>query len=879
MKKILHLLSFLLVAASSIFMAGCGGSSGTPSTIVNDDRPVFSMRNFSRSSDFAPSGNITETSPIFIWPAINNASTYQLGLEDPNDASIWDTYDATAAEAQCNNVANNICTFKPGHEYSIGDHRLWWVRAKVNGVWADWTSSHGFTVVDDIVAVGIPETIAPTGIVNSRNPAFTWKAVQDATEYRLGYDEQNTINSWEEITLSATDLNCTSVNQICTFATPQNLFKNGDDIEWWVRARIAGNLGEWSTVKDFTVDVATPTAGLIINEVLAANTLTNLDPDFIEFSDWIELYNPSNQDINISNYGLSDDNQPLQWKFPAGTIVKANDFLLVWADGKDINNKALHTNFKLSSKGETVTLADSSGTVIDSIDFNKQNSDISIANQNGSIVFMQPTPGGQNTLQHASKDRSETPQYSHESGFYSNSLSVVLTQSNNAEIYFTTDGSIPDENSQKYAQAINVTQTSVIRAVALESGGLLSKIVSQTYFINHVTTLPVVSLVVDPTHLYDPKTGIYTDGDGTNGAPLLNCTPYNTGPKNYVQDWERPADIEYFAANQVSEFTLTAGLSISGECSRENEKKSFSVELDSKYGSKSLNYKLYADKDLNKVKDFKFRTGAYGYQIADILAAAMTKDGNLNLDYQAYTATQMFVNGHYWGLYNIREKKGKDFITSNYPNIDKDNLDIINEGVFVKAGDIIDYEAFIALLYSKNYDLSDNADYQEVLSKFDEESFIDYMALMIYTANNDWINSNFRAWKEKVPAGKWRWIVDDIDGGFDNDFVNLNQFNEIMNADSTALMIELFRSIVKNTTFKQKFKTRFVELLDTTFSTANMATLITNIVDERKNYISLETPVWSDISQDVFDYYVQTVEDFASARNAIVRAQLDIFIP
>lgn len=870
----------IMVLTAGLLLSSCGGSGSNSGHNVDTVRPGFLFSKIVNLPDYSPTGNIIDTNPTFSWPVTANASEYQFGYEDPANINSWVSHEVTASEANCNAAGATHCKYQPSNSnFVIGDYRAWWVRAKVNGAWTDWSSSHTFTVVKDLVAVGVPVTIAPTGLVTVTKPTFTWEGVANATEYRLGYEEQTTENSWEELTLSAADLGCQNLTQTCVFTPAVDTFKDGEHIGWYVRAYSAGNLGEWSGVKAFDVTISAPTASVIINEVLASNSRTNIDPDFIEFSDWIELYNPSNQDLDISNYGLSDDDQPLQWKFPVGTIIKANEYLIVWADKKNTKAKALHAKFKLSSKGEKITLANSTGLVIDTIDFKKQKNDISAANKNGEIVFMSPTPGAQNAAPHGSSERSEEPNYSHTSGFYDNAISVVLTQSNNAEIYFTLDGSNPDLSSTQYTQPIMIAETSVLRAIAIEDGGLSSEIVSQTYFINHVTTLPVVSMVVDPAYLYDPKTGIYTDGDGTNGAPLENCEYNTVGPKNYTQEWERPADIEYFAANQTLAFNLTAGISIAGQCSRGHEKKPFSVELDSKYGTKTLKYKLYADKTVNKIQDFKFRPGSRGYQVSDTLAAALVKNGNLNIDYQAYTAAQMFVNGDYWGLYNIREKKGSEFLISNYPNLSKKELDIINVGDYAKTGDMNDYNAFLEFLYLKNYDLSADADYQAALALFDEESYIDYMSLMIYSANYDWINSNLRCWKEKKPAKKWRWMVDDIDGGFDNDHTQLNQFSEIMNADSTAIMIDLFRSLVKNTTFKQKFKTRMIELLDTTFSVANMNSVIDMIIDERKDYISLETPVWNSITVDEFDYYVTTLKDFANQRNAVVRSQLDVFIP
>lgn len=978
---------FLVLTIVGLLLSGCGGSGTTDTVVLDIERPGFLKTSASRTVGFSPVGNITETSPTFTWIGTTNATDYEIGYEDPNNSSTWTTHAVSATVSNCNTSGNSSCSFKPIVTFAIGDYRAWWVRAKVNGVWQDWSSVHTFTVVKDNTTVEIPETLTPVGTIHETSPTFTWKGVSNATEYRLGYEELSTQDSWEELTLLSSVLNCQNTTQNCTFTPPADTFKKGNNIAWYVRVKVGGNLGEWSnatlftiaddtvivdipntiapvglisqinpsfiwkgvpnateyifgyekqtigssweeitltssavncqnlaqdctftpatgTFKDgdsvawyvrakkankfsdwssgkyFTINVAPPTVtNIIINEVLAANTHTNVDLDYIEFSDWIELYNPTNQDQDISNYGLSDNNDPQQWIIPNGTTIKANDYLLIWADSKNTNNKELHASFKLSAKGEKLTLADSSGLVIDSIDFKKQNSDISSSNLNGEIVFMSPTPGEQNSVTHASKDRSELPDYSHTSGFYDNPISVVLTQTNNADIFYTIDGSIPNQTSAKYTQSIDIVNTSVIRAVALDAGGLLSEIKSQTYFINHVSTLPVLSFVTDPDHLFDPKTGIYVDGDGTNGVPFYQCYSSPTAPKNYAQEWERPVDLEYFGVNHVSQFVLRAGLSIAGECSRGYQKKSFSIDMDKKFGFKSLNYKLYPSKDVTKVKDFKLRTGALGFQVSDILAAAIVTSGDLQVDYQAYKTIQVFVNAEYWGLYNYREKKGKDYITSNYPNIDKDDLDIIQNGYKVKAGDINDYNALVDYIVSKNIDFSDDADYQEVLTMIDEDNYIDYMSLMIYSSNIDWIDSNLRSWKEKNPGNKWRWMLDDLDAGFNSINVNQNWFTEVNNSSSSDAMIVLFQSLTKNVIFKQKFKARFTTLLDTTFSTANMLSLINTIIDERKDYFPLEPLIWDSIHLSWLDEHVQSLKDFANQRNVIVRTQLEAFIP
>jgi len=97
------------------------------------------------------------------------------------------------------------------------------------------------------------------------------------------------------------------------------------------------------------------TPKILINELLPKNTQYGSDQDG-EFDDWIEIYNPANVDQDISGYYLSDSKKVLtKWKFPVGTVIGKNAYLIVWADG-DSTQFGLHTNFKLSADGENVVL-------------------------------------------------------------------------------------------------------------------------------------------------------------------------------------------------------------------------------------------------------------------------------------------------------------------------------------------------------------------------------------------------------------------------------------------------------------------------------------------------------------------------------------------
>ncbi|MCB9359846.1 MAG: CotH kinase family protein [Flavobacteriales bacterium] len=138
---------------------------------------------------------------------------------------------------------------------------------------------------------------------------------------------------------------------------------------------------------------------VVINELSASNASIQID-DAGEYDDWIELYNNTMSPISLDGYYLSDDaNDLMQWVFPVGTTINANDYLIIWAD-KDTLQTGLHANFKLSASGETIYLSDATGNLLDEITFANQTTDVTYGrypNGTGSFMFMNPTFAAENS--------------------------------------------------------------------------------------------------------------------------------------------------------------------------------------------------------------------------------------------------------------------------------------------------------------------------------------------------------------------------------------------------------------------------------------------------------------------------------------------------
>ncbi len=134
--------------------------------------------------------------------------------------------------------------------------------------------------------------------------------------------------------------------------------------------------------------VAQTNVGVVINELMADNASAVMD-EAGDFDDWIELYNNLDVPMNLSGYGLSDDESELgKFIIPDGTTIEENGYLIIWADD-DQKQGPLHAQFKLSAGGEALFLTDPANNIIDQIVFEEQVEDMSLAREpNGTGPFV-----------------------------------------------------------------------------------------------------------------------------------------------------------------------------------------------------------------------------------------------------------------------------------------------------------------------------------------------------------------------------------------------------------------------------------------------------------------------------------------------------------
>ncbi len=597
---------------------------------------------------------------------------------------------------------------------------------------------------------------------------------------------------------------------------------------------------------------------IYINEFLASNTTINPDiVDFDDYSDWVEIYNDEDFDVDLSGYHITDNlNNPTKWQIPEGAVISAKGFIRLWADGMDdkpgstytrsfephetYTTQSYHLNFKLSRGGEDLGISDPDGSLIDSLTFGIQISDVSFGRQpdGGSNLYFfgEPTPGSSNITQGTvNTEPAESPVFSIPGGIYSGNQTLTLSaDSPTAVIRYTTDGSRPTSISNVYGSALILNTTVVIRARVYDGDKLPGPMVTNSYIIDENPTLPVASLTAFPETLWDTDIGIYA---------------------NQMKSREIPTTFEFYEKDGSGGFNYDMGMRISGQASFFYPQKPLTLSCDDRFGVEEVPYKVFPNMDIEEYKDIYFRNSGTADNRYTMFRDALQHSlviNEMDVDALAYRPAMTFINGQYWGIYNLRDKANADFLASHH-NVDPNNIDYLEYDFsptpVVIEGDVNDYNAL--LNYLENNDLSIQQNYEYVKTQIDIDEILNYIITEIYCDNVNWGNTNVRWWKEKTAGAKWRWVLVDFDWGFGIDYPNFSSHywqNTIAYYQTNLPPWSLFiyDKLFDNEEFTVEFFQRFAVHLNTTFRTERVVQVFDSLKIRIDTEMSRHIERWND---------------------------------
>lgn len=679
----------------------------------------------------------------------------------------------------------------------------------------------------------------------------------------------------------------------------------------------------------------------MISEFMASNSNT-LEDNYGKASDWCELYNPTDYSIDLSGWGLSDNlKKPFKWSFPNGIVLPSNSYLVVYLTDSTSNSASdyLHTGFKLSAEGEALLLTNPSKRTVWYFEstYPEQYNNISYGVVNNEYNYMQvPTPGKENV----SSPYIPAPTFGTSHGIYTNAIALeIKALTNDMEIYYTTDCNTPSNKSTKYTEPINISKTTVVRAISYNSKGEASATATSTYifvadvvkqpasptgyptqwgpftdisgnapgdyemdpevcnntlykdkFSEAFNSLPVVSISTDIDYLFSSS----TDPDN-GGIYYYTGGPINEKVGNYAlgKEWERPASIEYFNPDGSEDgFQENCAIQLNGGHSRRPEKcpkHSFRVKFKGVYGVSKLNYELFDDDKATQSFNKILVKGGFGqtwtHSTTDQRTRAQyihdnwAKDAYLEIgNVAAHTKfVHLFLNGLYWGLYNISERMDEDFAVS-YWGGEPEDYDVIKDYTEALNGDLNAWNTMYSLAKA---DMSKTANYMKIIGKnadgsentsypryIDEVSIIDYMLLNFYVGNNDWGHHNWVAARNSTTRDGFKFIVWDSELIFTD--INLNCTAKSDNNCPTGV----FQLLAKNSEFKMTMADRIYKHFfnDGVFTPANSERLWNNRANEVHSAIICESARWGDYRRDAHKWIsncnkLYTLNDWESAQS------------
>ena len=667
---------------------------------------------------------------------------------------------------------------------------------------------------------------------------------------------------------------------------------------------------------------------VVINEVCTNNFSVVCDENG-NYSDYVELYNPAVVPVSLTGYSLSDSRDDLVKCTLDSVLIPPKGRILVWLDGSQ-GTAAGHASFKLSSKGESLYLSNRSGIITDSVDVPELSYNTVYARtEDGGSQWGRLTPTADENNGKAvpvySAELAE-PVFSVESGFYENAFELKLSAGKGEIIYYTLDSSDPTTESSVYEGPIRISDASlnenryaartdltavmeyvpdfkvdkatVVRAMAFSpEDETVSEIVTAVYFVGfdqkkEYENWEVLSLVTDPDNLFDYEKGIY--GNGKNLDEYISAAGMQNGeiPASYTdeegnvherdvstnaynqgKEWEREADLIYFDEAHDMQARQKVGIRISGQSTRNAVQKSFNLYAREIYdGNTELTFPFLEGMEYASVKLRNGGTDHAGSKIYDAFLQSLAKGREVAI--QASKPCIVFLNGEYWGLYNIRERYKEDYFRNHY-GISEGNIWMIDSGApAIGEWDAWnDYDAVLRFISENDMSIPEN--YEKAAELIDIQSLIDFYCIQLYIDNEDvGFDKNIALWRSiqkgegAYEDGRWRFMLYDLDGALNNPENNTFTASVWWKENFDLMEEGMIKGLMKNELFRQRFAESFQEIATDNFDYEHVHKELmqwqeqyqTQTVKSHQRFIS------ADIDAEDYDAYISYIDNFFKMR-------------
>lgn len=464
--------------------------------------------------------------------------------------------------------------------------------------------------------------------------------------------------------------------------------------------------------------------------------------------------------------------------------------------------------------------------------------------------------------------------FSVEGGWYEEEVLLRL-EADGATIYYTLNGNTPRPDASVYRGPLLLSGTTVVRAVAC-SGGKCGREEAHTFFIREPSsTFPVVSVAISPAVLFSEESGLWREG------PNADRSHWKRPGANYWSKREVVAYAEMYEPDQRRVFAGNIGFRVFGGMSRTLPQKSFSLTARRQYGKKRIRYGVFGPEQPHKFKSLVLRSGGSDW------GKAHFRDGFMlslveewDLETQDHRPAHVYINGRYWGIYNIREKINRFFVEAE-AGADRDSIDLLEHNAHPKKGSAAHYKRMLD--YIERHDLAVDSHFAVVEGMMETGNFMQYQIAQIYFDNRD-AGGNIRFWRPQRPDGRWRWILYDVDQGYGLHEAFAYRFNSL--AFHTAprgplwpnppWSTFLLRHLLRNEGFREAFVTAFYDALNGVFEPARVAARIEELTELYEPEMPRQWDRWK-VRESTWREHVDRLHTFAQYRPYYMRRHLADF--
>ena len=620
--------------------------------------------------------------------------------------------------------------------------------------------------------------------------------------------------------------------------------------------------GNWKVFQTATPGMPNNGAGAAQADknMRAANTskvyITEVMSSGDDLSDWVELYNASAQSVTLEGYGVSDDmGRPRKWQFPAGASVGPGEFKVVQLDGTGSQANGYHANFKLPrAGGEVISFSDPNGRVLDKLSLPLVPTGVSYGRNSGLdglFYFDAPTMGSVNGKGFLSL--AEAPSFTVKGGLYDDPVSVSIVVSKGATVRYTLDGSIPTLRHPAYdGNPITISKTTPIRARAFQNDLLPSEVITQTYFVNVQNTLPIVSLVADPDELWNGTNGMLAAGGTLDKSVFPYRLTNGSSPVYRTRGKEpRPGFVEYYMLDGTQVLSQGMEFGLQGQYSLDMPQKTFKVRAKAEQGKPTFEASLFESRPFTEYKSFVLRNSGNDNvwtRVNDAYQSMLIDKLDTTVIHQAVSPVAVYLNGKYWGHYNMRERVDEYFVAQHegLPLDKAGSMDILEASGTVVYGSNQEYKDLIAKARTLSPGTNPK-DLKYITDRVDVDNYFDYMALEWFFGNSDAGNTRF--YKLKGEGNKWRWIFYDSDYGMFNSAYNSPvSYMDPNGAGDQNVNNTLIRKLLENKAMKEKFLQRLGTVFQT-FTTQNMLDTFNGLVAKIEPEMPLHFARWAEFNE------------------------------